>query len=69
MCSNNKKYCTFECVPESAIDKPYSYEYFNLMDGIIDIELNINKINTLYDRVELENEIEELSISYTIEIY
>ncbi|MBZ9685685.1 hypothetical protein G9F72_004875 [Clostridium estertheticum] len=34
MCSNNKKYCSFECVPDSTIDKPYSFQYFNLMDRI-----------------------------------
>ena len=65
ICSNNKKYCSFECVPESTIDKPYSFQYFNLMDGIRDIELDIENIKTLDDRIDLENKIEELSTSYT----
>jgi hypothetical protein len=69
MCSNNKKYCSYECVPASTIDKPYSYQYFSLMDGIRDIEVDIENIKTLYDRIELENKIEELSISYTLETY
>lgn len=69
ICTNNKKYCSFECVPESAIDKPCSYEYFNFMDAIRDVELNIKSVKTHNDRVEIENKIEELSISYTLEVY
>ena len=69
LCSNNKQYCSFQCVPESTIDKPYSFEYFNFMDGIRDIEADIENIKTLYDRIELEDKIEELSISYTLEVY
>ena len=69
ICSNNKKYCSYECVPDSTIDQPFSFQYFNLMDGIRDFELDIDNIKTLEDRIELENEIEELSTSYTIEIY
>jgi len=67
--SNNKKYCSFECIPDSGIDKPYSYEYFNLMDGIRDIELHIKNIKTLTDRIELENKFEELTISNTRKVY
>ena len=47
MCYNNKKYCSYECVPESTIEN----------------------IKTLEDRIDLENEIEELSTSYAIKIY
>ncbi|MBU3188323.1 hypothetical protein K9O30_02950 [Clostridium bowmanii] len=39
------------------------------MDRIRDIEIGIKSIKTLDDRIELENEIEELSTSYTLEIY
>lgn len=68
-CSNKKKYCSFECIPQSGIDKPYSYQYFNLMGGIREIEFDIKNIKTLDDRIDLENKVEELSISYTLEIY
>jgi hypothetical protein len=68
-CSNKKKYCSFECIPESRIDKPYSYEHFNLMSGIREIEFDIKNIKTIDDRIDLENKVEELSISYTLEIY
>ena len=69
LCSNNKKYCSYECVPDSTIDEPYSFQYFDLMDGIRDIELEIENIKTLEDRINLEAEIEELSSSYTIEVW
>jgi hypothetical protein len=69
MCSNNKKYCSFECIPESGIDQPYSFQYFILMDRIRDIGVDIENIKSLEDRIDLEDEIEELSTSYTLEIY
>ncbi|MCT8978038.1 hypothetical protein N4T77_15705 [Clostridium sp. CX1] len=67
--SSKKKYCSFECVPDSAMNRPYSYEYFNFMDSIRDIEARIDNIAALEDRLDLENEIDELSHSLILETY
>lgn len=66
---NKTKYCSLQCIPDSAMDMPYSYEYFNFMDSIIDIESRIENIATLEDRLDLENKVIELSDSLTIETY
>ena len=67
--SNNKRYCSFECVPESGIDQPYSFEYFNFVDAINNIKDQIDKINLLEDRIDLENELEELYHDYFVLTY
>ena len=41
------------------------FNILTLMDRIRDIEVDIENIKTLEDRIDLENEIEELSTSYT----
>ncbi|MBK5241116.1 hypothetical protein [Clostridium sp.] len=66
---SRKKYCSLECIPDSGMDRPYSFQYFNLIDSIRDIEASIDEISTLEDRIDLENEANELSTYYTLEIY
>ena len=66
---NKKKYCSLQCIPDSAMDKPYSFQYFNLIDSIRDIESRIENIKTLEDRINLENDVNDLSYTYTLEIY
>jgi hypothetical protein len=65
-CSNRRNYCSRKCIPESVMDKPYSFEYFNLVENICDIESRINDIKSLKNRIDLENEINDLNNSYTI---
>lgn len=63
---SKKKYCSFECIPDSAMDKPYSYEYFNFMDSIRDIESSIENIANLEDRLDLENDVGIFNYSFRI---
>ncbi|GKU29300.1 hypothetical protein [Clostridium folliculivorans] len=66
---NKKKYCSLNCMPDSAIDRPYSFQYANLIDCLRDIEIRIDNIVSLDDRIELENEVTDISSSYTLEAY
>ncbi len=66
--SNNKKYCSRKCIPNSVMDEPYSFEYFNLIESINDIESRISDIKDIDDRFDLENEVNNLSTSYTIDM-
>ena len=66
---NKKKYCSPQCIPDSGVDKPYSFQYFNLIDSIRDIESCIENIKTLEDRIDLENNVNDLSNTYALEIY
>lgn len=66
---NKKKYCSLKCIPDSAMDRPYSYEYFSFIESIQNIEAGIKNITGLKDRLELENEVIELSNSLTNETY
>ena len=66
---NNKKYCCLQCIPDSAMDRPYSFLYFNLIDSMRDIETRTDSIVTLEDRIDLENDVNDLSHTYTVEIY
>lgn len=68
-CSNKRNYCSRECIPDSAMDKPYSFQYFNLVESIRDIELRINDIKNLKNRIDLENEVNDLINSYTIDMF
>lgn len=68
-CTNDKKYCSLECFPDKGIDKPYSSTYFNLVERIRDIESRIKDIENLEQRIDLENEVKELSLSLQIEVY
>lgn len=60
--SNNKKYWSRKCIPDSEIDEPYSFEYFNLIESIDNIEY-------IDDRFDLENEVNDLNTSYIIDIF
>jgi hypothetical protein len=66
---NKKKYCSLECIPDSAIDKPYSFEYFTLIESIRDIQSRIDSIATLDNRIDLEDDVNELYRTYALEIY
>lgn len=67
--SNNKKYCSRKCIPNSVMDEPYSFEYFNLIESINDIESRISGIKDIDDRFELENEVNNLSTSYIADMF
>lgn len=67
--SNNKKYCSRNCIPNSVIDEPYSFEYFNLIEIINDIESRISGIKDIDDKFDLENEVNDLSSSYIIDMF
>lgn len=67
--SNNKKYCSIRCIPDSLIDEAYSSEYFNLIESINDIESRISDIKDIDDRFELENEVNDLSTSYIADMF
>lgn len=67
--SNNKKYCSRKCIPNSVMDEPYSFEYFNLIESINDIESRISGIKDIDGRLELENEINDLSTSYIADMF
>lgn len=66
--SNNKKYCSRKCTPNSVIDGPYSFEYFNLIESINDIESRVSDIKDIDDRFNLENEVNDLKTSYIIDM-
>jgi len=51
------------------MDKPYCFQYSNLIESIRDIESRINDIVTLEDRIDLENEVNDLSTSSILETY
>jgi len=68
-CTNSKKYCSLECFPERGMDRPYCFEYLNLIEGIRDIESRINDIEFIEDRIELENDVSELTLDYIRETY
>lgn len=68
-CSNKRNYCSRECMPDSVMDKPYSFQYFNLVESIRDIESRINDIKYLENRIDLENEVNNLSNCYTIDMF
>jgi hypothetical protein len=68
-CTNSKKYCCLKCLPENGIDKPYSFEYFNLIDSLREISPRVYHIKTLEDRLGLERDVNELHQSYSILIY
>lgn len=67
--SNNKKYCSRKCIPNSLIDEPYSFEYFNLIESINDTESKISGIKDIDDRFELDNDVNDLSTSYIIDMF
>ena len=48
------------------MDKPYSYEYFNFMGSIRDIESSIENITNLEDRLNLENDVGIFNYSFRI---
>jgi hypothetical protein len=66
--SNHKKYCCTRCLPLD-LDEPYSFEYFNLVDSIREIDSHIDIIGNLEDRLDLEREVTELSQSTSILIF
>lgn len=65
---NNKKYCSRKCIPDSIMDEPYSFEYFNLIESINDIKSRISDIKDIDDRFHLENEVNYLNTSYIIDM-
>jgi len=69
ICSNKRKYCSMECIPDSVMDKPYSFQYFNLVENIRDIKSRISNIERLDDRIDLENEVTDLHTSYIIDMW
>lgn len=42
------------------VDKPYSFQYFSLIENIQNIELSIKVVENLYDRTNLDEEFDEL---------
>lgn len=69
ICSNNKKYCCLKCTPDSEMNKPYAFQYFNLIESIQNIELSIMEIKYLYDRTNLEDELNDLQTTYIIDMW
>lgn len=68
-CSNKRNYCSQECIPDSVMDKPYSFQYFNLVESLRNIESKIRDIKNLENRIDLENEVNDLRNSYTIDMW
>jgi hypothetical protein len=68
-CTNSKKYCSLQCLPDNAMDRPYAFEYFDLIEAINDINSRISSIKLLEERIELESEVNELYHSTSLLIY
>lgn len=50
------------------MDKPYSFQYFSLIENIQNIELSIKVVENIYDRTNLEEELDELQRTYIIDM-
>lgn len=62
--TNEKPYCSENCLPDRAFDQLYSFEYMKLVSSYRYFESQKYYIDNFKDRVNLENEIDE-----TIEEY
>ncbi|MCM3623685.1 hypothetical protein M4D70_15735 [Brevibacillus borstelensis] len=56
--SNEGQYCSEECLPESAFDHPYSYEYIKLLSLYRHFQERKQKVDSFEERVDLENEMD-----------
>lgn len=62
--TNQKPYCSKNCLPDEAFDKLYSFEYMNLVSAFRYFNSEKYSIEILEDRVNLENEMDEIIEDY-----
>ncbi|AEF93536.1 hypothetical protein Desca_0649 [Desulfotomaculum nigrificans CO-1-SRB] len=58
-------YCSMDCLPDEALEHPYSFEYFQLVDIVRDIEDSVKNLSNYYERDELLDDIDLAIVQHT----
>jgi len=62
--TDRKTYCSQKCIPDDAFDQLYSFEYVNLVSSYRYFESEKYNLETIEERIQIENEMDEVIEDY-----